>query len=212
MEPFAPTTSFIPKKPIDTSDVIVTTHRSSGGLVGFLCFFMILMSGLSYGGVYVYNKNLLEQKTALDQKLAKARDSIGTDFVSDMKRLNARITGVKTLLTNHVVVTPIFKALQDTTLRSVVYNSFSYNFKNDDTTKKLSVDITISGTAKSYAAIALQSDAFTKSSLIRNPIFSDLKINTKTNTVDFKLVFSAEPSDLSYEHFLQTQTANPTTI
>lgn len=211
MEPFAPQTSFIPKKPIDTSDVVVTTHRSGGGLIGFLCFFMVLISGLSYGGVYAYNKSLVSQKAELDQKLAKARDSIGTDFVSDMKRLNSRITGVKSLIDNHIVVTPIFKALQDTTLRTIVYNNFSYDFKTDDTTKKTVVTVTLTGTAKSYAAIALQSDAFTKTPVIRNPIFSDLKINTKTNTVDFKLVFACDPKDLSYEHFLQvSQIAAPT--
>ncbi len=210
MEPFAPTTSFIPKKPIDTSDVVVTTHKSGGGLISFLCFFMVLISVLAYGGVYVYNKTLVQQKADLDIKLAKARDSIGTDFVSDMKRLNARITGVKTLLSTHVAVTPIFKALQDTTLRTVVYNNFSYELKTDDTTKKTVVTVTLTGTAKSYAAIALQSDAYTKSPLIKNPIFSDLKINTKTNTVDFKLVFTCDPNDLSYERFLKMSQPNQT--
>ena len=108
-------------------------------------------------------------------------------------------------------MTPIFKALQDTTLRTIVYNNFSYDFKTDDTTKKTVVTVTLTGTAKSYAAIALQSDAFTKTPVIRNPIFSDLKINTKTNTVDFKLVFACDPKDLSYEHFLQvSQIAAPT--
>lgn len=210
MEPFAPTTSFIPKKPIDTNDVVITTHRSGGGLIGFLCFFMVLISGLAYGGVYIYNKTLKQQKVDLDTKLAKARDSIGTDFVSDMKRLNARITGVKTLLGSHVVVTPIFQALQDTTLRTVVYNNFSYEFKTDDTTKKTVVTVTLTGTAKSYAAIALQSDAYTKSSLIKNPIFSDLRINTKTNTVDFKLAFTCDPNDLSYERFLKVNQPSQT--
>lgn len=210
MEPFAPTTSFIPKKPIDTSDVVVTTHKSGGGLIGFLCFFMVLISVLAYGGVYIYNKSLVQQKSELDIKLAKARDSIGTDFVSDMKRLNARITGVKTLLGTHVAVTPIFEALQDTTLRTVVYNNFSYELKTDDTTKKTVVTVTLTGTAKSYAAIALQSDAYTKSPLIKNPIFSDLKINTKTNTVDFKLVFTCDPNDLSYERFLKMSQPNQT--
>lgn len=210
MEPFAPTTSFIPKKPIDTSDVVVTTHKSGGGLIGFLCFFMVLISVLAYGGVYAYNKSLVQQKADLDTKLAKARDSIGTDFVSDMKRLNARITGVKTLLGTHVAVTPIFKALQDTTLRTVVYNNFSYELKSDDTTKKTVVTVTLTGTAKSYAAIALQSDAYTKSSLIKNPIFSDLKINTKSNTVDFKLVFNCDQNDLSYERLLKASQPNQT--
>lgn len=210
MEPFAPTTSFIPKKPIDTSDVVVTTHKSGGGLISFLCFFMVLISALAYGGVYAYNKTLVQQKIALDTKLAKARDSIGTDFVSDMKRLNARITGVKALLGTHIVVTPLFKALQDTTLRTVVYNNFSYELKTDDTTKKTVVTVTLTGTAKSYAAIALQSDAYTKSPIIKNPIFSDLKINTKTNTVDFKLVFNCDPNDLSYERFLKMNQPNQT--
>ena len=203
MEPFLPTTSFIPKKPIDTSDIIVTTHRSSGGLVGFLCFFMILISVLSYGGAYMYKKGLDAQKVAIDQQLAKSRDNIGTDFVTDMKRLSARIAGVKTLLGTHVVVTPLFQTLQDTTLRNVVYTNFSYAVATDDTTKKSTVTVTLNGIAKSYETIALQSDAFTKSTIIKNPIFSDLKVDNKTNKVGFKLVFTADPKDLSYENFLQ---------
>lgn len=204
MDP-AVTTSFIPKRPIESS--VAPEHHSSGtvGLLSLLTAVVVIGTVVAFVGVYLYQKQLVTQKTKLESSISDARDGIGTDFVSEMNRLDMRIDGVKELIKNHVVVTPIFKALEATTLRSVQYKDFSYTIKSiDPTSKNAEVLVDIKGTAKNYATIALQSDAFSSNALIKNPVFSNLTIDEKTRTVNFRLVFSVSTADLSYQTFIDS--------
>lgn len=204
MEPSV-TTSFIPKRPIESS--MAPEHHSSGsvGLLSLLTAVVVIGTVVTFAGVYLYQKQLVTQKAKLESSISEARDGIGTDFVSEMNRLDMRIDGVKELIKNHVVVTPIFKALEATTLRSVQYKDFSYTIKAGDTVNKnAEVLVDIKGTAKNYATIALQSDAFSANSLIKNPVFSNLTIDDKSKTVNFKLLFSVATADLSYQTFIDS--------
>jgi hypothetical protein len=162
---------------------------------------VIAGTALSYGGVYLYGKQSSQEKISLQKTITQAKDGLGEDFINQMKRLNGRIDGVKTLLKQHVVVSPIFKALQDTTLQSVQYKDFSYQFTSDPTSKTDIVKVKLSGTAKGYSTIALQADAFTKSSLIKNPVFTGLSIDDRKR-VSFTLNFDVLASDLSYQTFV----------
>ena len=204
MEPGIPT-SFIPKRPIESS--VAPSSSSRGGSVGLLSvvtFVVVVGTALAAGFAFFYQKQLAAQKKSLDAAIAQARDGIGTEFVYDMKRLDARIGGVKDLLNNHIVVTPIFKALEASTLQSVQYKDFSYVIKTDNVAKTSTVEVTLTGAAKNYATIALQSDAFSSSTLIKNPVFSNLTVDEKTRQVNFKLMFSVNAADLSYESFVNS--------
>ena len=200
-------TSFIPKRPVSTEPVRTSAPKSKMvSIISFLAVIAVIATGLSYGGVYLWGTQLASQKIKTDTEINDARNGIGTDFLATTKRLDARISGVQALLGKHIVVTPIFQALQDTTLRNVQYKTFTYAFVPDPKTKGTLVEVTLTGTAKSYSTIALQSDAYTKSSLIRNPIFSNLTVDDKTNAISFKLVFTVLPSALSYETFVANST------
>ncbi len=201
MEPSIPT-SFIPKRPVSSEPVASQHHSHTVGLLSILATIVVIATAISYGGVQIYQKQLTAQKIKIDAQINEARKGIGTDFLGDMKRLDARIEGVKSVLGSHIVVTPIFAALEQTTLRSVQYKSFSYVFTTDTTSKATVVQVTLMGSAKSYATIALQSDAFTQNNLIKNPVFSELTIDEKTTAVNFKLVFTVNPASLSYESFI----------
>lgn len=203
MEPQTPT-SFIPKRPIDSS-ADFTPHRSGSiGLLSLLTFVVIIGTAVAFGVVYFYQKQLVSQKAQLEKSIGQARDGIGTEFITDMKRLDARIDGVKDLVKNHIVVTPIFQTLEASTLRSVQYKDFNYSIKNDAVTKTDMVVVEITGSAKNYSTIALQSDAFSSAPLIKNPVFSNLTVDDKTRTINFKLTFSVNPSDLSYQTFIDS--------
>lgn len=204
MEPNTPT-SFIPKRPIE-STMDYTPHRNrSVGLLSLLTFIIVIGTGVAFAGVYIYEKQLISQKSKLEQSIRQAQDGIGTEFVSDMKRLDARIDGVKDLIKSHIVVTPIFEALEASTLRSVQYKDFGYSIKTDAGTKLPVVSVDLTGSAKNYATIALQSDAFSTNTLIKNPVFSNLTVDDKTRTVNFKLNFSVNLADLSYQTFVDSQ-------
>ncbi len=205
MPPNIPT-SFIPKRPIDTTSAVTETKPSRAvGLLSFLTVIIVIATIVSFGGVFLYQKQLASQKIALEKSINDARDGLGTEFVGDMKRLDARIDGVKALLKSHVVVSPVFAALEATTLHSIQYKTFKYTFITDSGTKAQVVQVSLSGIAKSYATIALQSDAFTQSALIRNPVFSNLTIDDKTGSVAFRLTFTVNPADLSFQTFIDSK-------
>lgn len=201
MPPAMPT-SFIPKRPVSTEPVQAPTSNRAVGILSLLAVVIVIATAVSYGGVYLYEKQLIAQKAKTDQLINKARNDIGTDFLTEMKALSNRIEGVKAVINRHIVVTPIFAALEQTTLRSIQYKSFGYSFINDTSTSQPTVQVTLTGVAKSYATIALQSDSFTQNTFIKNPVFSSLSVDEKTSAVNFKLVFSVNPAALSYESFI----------
>jgi hypothetical protein len=207
MEPVI-STSFIPKRPVSTEPVSSPKHSGSVGLLSVVTFVIVIGTALTYAGVYFYQQTLIKQEASLQTQIATAQDSLGSSFVTDMQRLSQRINGVKTLLASHIVVSPIFAALQATTLQTVQYKQFTYNFTTDPTTGDKAVQVTILGVAQDYATLALQSDAYAQSNIIKNPIFSDLTVEDKTNLVDFSLTFDVDPSDLSYETFISNLNAS----
>ncbi len=209
MEPIV-STSFIPKRPVSAEPVSQQQSGSgSVGILSLLTFVIVLGTILSFAGVYFYQQTLEKQKADLQAQITQAQNGLGTGFVSDMKQLSNRINGVKALINNHIVVSPIFAALQATTLQSVQYQNFTYDFTVDPGTGAKMVQVTITGIAKNYATLALQSDAYAKSGLINNPIFSNLTVDDKTQQVGFKLVFTVNPNDLSYQAFIQNMNTAP---
>jgi len=203
MEPVI-STSFIPKRPVSTEPATSTHHSGSVGLLSFITFIIIAGTVVAFIGIYLYQQSLTSEQAKVQASITQAQNSIGNNFVSDMQRLSDRINSVKTLIQNHVVVSPIFAALQATTLQSVQYQTFTYQFITDPTTNAKMVEVDITGTALSYATLALQSDAYAQSSIIQNPIFSDLVVDDKTQQIGFKLVFNVDPNSLSYVTFINS--------
>lgn len=204
MDPTIPT-SFIPKRPVDSSAISAPQSSKPVGLLSLFTGMVFIGTIIAFIGVYLYEQQLISQKQKLESSISQARDGIGTDFVADMKRLDARISGVEQLINNHIVITPLFEELEARTLRSIQYRDFSYNFIPNDKTNTPQVKVDLTGTARSYASIALQSDAFSESSLIKNPVFSNLTLlEDKAKAINFKLSFTVDASALSYQTFIDS--------
>lgn len=200
MEPTIPT-SFIPKRPVSsTAPEPTRSGHQATGLLSFLTIIIVVATVAGFGWVYVDEKQLTTKRDELTAQINKTREGLGTAFVLDIKRLSERIESAKIILDRHIVVSPIFAALEQSTLKTVQYKDFTYAFVGGETGQ--TVTVSLSGTARSYETLALQSDEFTKSYLIKNPVFSGLTIDEKTNRVDFDLEFSVSAADLSYEKFI----------
>lgn len=209
MEPTIPT-SFIPKSPV--SSEVRPKSSSAGGtrVVGLLTFITVIVAiaaVLSFVGVYLYEQRLTSQKQTLEQSITDARTDLGTDFVAEMQRLEQRIAGVKNLLGSHIVISPIFEELQARTLRSVRFTKFEYTIQKDQQTNQSMVDVSLTGVARSYAIVALQSDAMAESKMFRNPVFSNLTVEDQTGNVNFSLGFTVDAADLSYQKFIEKRGA-----
>ncbi len=63
------------------------------------------------------------------------------------------------------------------------------------------MNVKISGQAKNYNAIAAQSDILGGNKYMKNPVFSNLNLDTSGN-VSFDLFFSVDPTFVKYEDAL----------
>lgn len=200
MEPNIPT-SFIPKRPL-TAEQTPRVSRNPLGLVSLVTTVLFFATILASGAIFLYERQLVAQRARMEVEISKAKEGLGAEFITDMKQLDNRITAIKELIQNHVVVTPIFKALQEATLRSVQYKNFAYSFGSGSGSNQRLVSVEMNGTAKNYETIALQSEAFSKSSVIKDAVFSNLTVDEKKGVINFSLRFSVPAADLSYQAFI----------
>jgi len=183
-------TSFIPKKPMATS----TTGREPRNFLSLLSIFLLIVTILASGGVFLYKSYLEKQEESLSASLALTRDSFEKETIDELELFNNRTESAAKILANHIILSSMFTRLGEITIPSVQYTSFNQQTSNSGFT------VTLKGIAKDYRSIALQSDAFNtvKGRSFKNVLFSDLT-RDKNNNVGFSLKFEVDPALLSYE-------------
>ena len=184
-------TSFIPKKPITPGVPSSKTPRSLFSVIAtFLLVFVLVLSL----GLFVYKIYLNKQKESYSNSLTSARDSFEQGTIDELDLFNKRTESAKELLNKHVVISPIFKLLQEITIPSVQYTTF------EQITDENGFLVKIEGVARDYRSIALQADMFnsTKGLSFKNVVFSNL-VKDKNNNIIFDLKFNVDPALLSYE-------------
>lgn len=177
-------TSFIPKKPLAEP---VVRQKFTIGIFGFIGLIVFVLTAASAGGIYVYQKNIVQQLSDKQAQLNNARNSIESPFIDEAKTLGRRITDANEILSNHIIVSPIFQALQINTLKTVQFTHFQYETPQ---TPKDPIKISMSGIARDYTSIALESDQLAKNKNIQNPLFSGLALDPATGNVTFSLDFT----------------------
>lgn len=202
-------TSFIPKKSIPQKPV-------SSGRPETVSIFMIIsivvfiLALASAGGVFAYKKILIESINTKNKAFIEAKNSFEPGFIEQLSRLNKRIESAKKILETHTAVLPIFDFLENTTLATVRFDKFSYTFGDTG-----AIDLSMTGVAKNFDAVALQSDIFGQEKRIKNPVFSDVNPDQKGN-IAFKFSASIDPSFISYKVNLpepvSTETVTDTSI
>ena len=191
-------TSFIPKKPLAEERVAVTATHSS--IFGFLATLLFISAIAASAGLYFYRANI--QKTIVSQQvqLNAARNAFEPSLITELKRLDRRITSANTILNSHIAVSPIFEVLELNTLKSIQFTKFTYV---TPTNPKLPIKVELSGRARDYASIALESDQLAKNKYIRNSLFSDLTLNEQTGMVLFQLTFDVDPDLVRFTNNLE---------
>lgn len=185
-------TSFIPKKALSEERIATPGRTSLFSFIATLIFFGALASA---AGMYFYKASIQKNITAMKASLEAAKNSLEPTRINDLKALDRRLSNANALLANHVAVTPIFKALEESTLKTIQYTKFSY--KTPDSSQG-AVQVQISGRARDYTSIALESDSLVQNKNIQDPIFSNLTLDNLTGTVTFELVFNLVPDFVHY--------------
>ena len=191
-------TSFIPKKPMIEKRAVAT--RSVGFLlvVSLFILFTVLLATIA---LYFYKGIVAKNIANMENTLNIAKNRFEPSKITELQVLNKRLRASNEILSNHIAITPVFKALQLLTMKTVRYTKFSYDLENGQDAK---VVVKISGLAIGYSSIALQSDLFAKNKSFIDPVFSNLTLDNNGNVI-FDLEFSVDPSFVNYKQTLLTE-------
>lgn len=200
-------TSFIPKKSVEGPTTEIKNGTDLFLLVAVILFILTLCAG---AGVFLYEKYLIGAIVGKEESLKRAEAAFDLDLIRELSRLDQKLTVSEKLLKKHIAVSELFHLLEQQTLKSVRFGDLRYLVGSGG-----DIVLSMKGAARSFAAIALQSDVFGKSRFIKSPIFSDLDLD-KNGNVTFSFTATVDPALLSYERLtsdreLSSQGVSPTT-
>lgn len=194
MDPQVPT-SFIPKQSMQQA------QRGGGvGLLFFVAIFLFIASLVAAGAAFGFEQILNKQIADGDASLRRAEGAFDAASIQDLLRLDSRIIEAKKLLEAHISPSGVFSFLSGITLERVQYNSFALKVQPDG-----SASISLTGVADSFSSVALQSDQFSASKVLKDVIFSGITI-ADNGKVSFSVNATVEPSVLQYSNNLGQQT------
>ena len=189
-------TSFIPKKPLAPTTPSGYERRSVGIIM--LVSIIIFIGAIALtGGVLIYKRVLNSQIVGAKATLEHDRQVFEPATILELQRLDKRIETSKKLIKTHVATSLLFDILSRETLKTVRFTGLTITTSAESG----KVALTLDGQAKSYASVALQSDAFSNSKDIREPVFTDLNLDQLGN-IGFRVTAAVETADLLYEKLL----------
>ncbi len=203
MEPFA-SPSFIPKKSLITAPSR-KAHSSVGlfSLIGILTF---VVSIIFYAGTFAYGKVLKQRIVSLTESLKRQEQAFDSDTLFLLTQTDGKLLATRDILRNHTTLIPLFDLLSEATLQTVRFKSFQ--FASNPELRRFELKMT--GEARNYSAIALQSDAFVEKRKLKDIVFSDLNLDQNGRVV-FNFSATVDPTLLSYEQSLAGEEAGPVT-
>ena len=185
--------SFIPKKSITTKSAGPKTYRSFNVLT-FATTILFVVSLAASIGMFLYERFIEDSIDKKGIELEKARQTINPSLLEEFKALDEKLRTAEELLGRHIAMTLFFEFLESSTLQNVQYNDFSYIL---DTAGNISIDM--AGTARSFNAIALQSDIFRDSGMMLESRFTRLNLDDSGN-VEFNVTSKLDPSFVLYRN------------
>ncbi len=196
MEPIAPT-SFIPKRPIEVAS-------GSGTSIFFLISLLLfVLSLVAAGSAFAYKEFLKASIESKKTSLVRSEGAYDLPAIQDLIRIDSRMAQSKVLLQRHTAPSAVFDILSQLTLSQVQLNSFEYTAQSNG-----SAQIRLSGTGDNFSTVALQSDQFGASRVLRDIVFSGVNIDQQGD-VYFSVVATVDPATISYAKNLGSYSVLP---
>ncbi len=190
-------TSFIPKKPIETS-ADLSSHSSGSHHVGRTLFslfglIIFLASVGGYAATYVWEMQLQRTVSTQIENLKKAKNQFDENFILEASRLDTRITESSKILKNHVSPSRLYALFEEYTRQTVSFDQFNFADNTDGT-------LSVSGTGRAvrYESIVLQSDSFGRSGYMRDVIFTNTQRDTANQDITFSFSATLDPRLILY--------------
>ncbi|MGB8815644.1 MAG: hypothetical protein WCC74_00155 [Minisyncoccia bacterium] len=191
-------TSFIPKKSVMPD----LSSRPSIGLFLLISIILLLISFSIAAYVYLEKQTLISKIANAKVSIEKNKNNFETATIEDIVRLDARIKVAEGLISRHISVSPIFKFIEDHTLRNVRFKGFNFSIGGTNISSGSAFKIVMSGQAKDFKTLALQADEFGKieyRNIIKDTVFSSLDLAANGN-VGFSFSASIIPDFIKYEN------------
>ncbi|MEI6057531.1 MAG: hypothetical protein WCQ60_00985 [bacterium] len=203
-------TSFIPKRPIISTESTLRVHHSVSifMMVGVL-FFIASLAGAGF--VVFYKSSLESTQKSYKESLAKNINDFQPDLIDHLHRANVKIDDAKSLLASHAAVSQVFGIIGALTAENIKFKSLDYTAPTVGTAGKSSsglAQVSMQGIGTSFSAIAFQSDVFGKSInygrniIVKSPVLSNLSLDANGN-VAFTFTAGLDPADYSYTKILK---------
>lgn len=192
-------TSFIPKKPLTSFD-----GKEGAGISAIFKFLSIIVFVIAlsvYGGGLFYVKVLNSSIATLNSELNKVQAALkDRDLVmKEMVKFDSKLNNVSMLLERHISLRNLFAFLEENTMSRLRFNEFSYLDTGNG-----SIDLRLSGEAKSYGTIANQSREFINSKKFGDKDFTDIIFSDfnpgLTGNVVFKATAKVMPELVYYKN------------
>lgn len=193
--------SFIPKKNLET-----ISARPAGrgtGLFFLIAVLVFIASLVAAGAVFAYDKLLNQSIASKGASLALNQKAYDPGVIQELSRVDTRITEAKKLLASHVAPSAIFAFLSQQTLEKVQLVSYDYSLNPDGSAK-----IGLTGVADSFSTVALQSDQFGASKILKDVVFSNVSVDA-TAGVSFAVSATIDPSLIVYSNAISANPATP---
>lgn len=189
-------TSFIPKKNVGPQLPLGKPVRTTNffSLIVTIVFVTVIIISI---GVFAYNMYLDRTHKGVQEDLTAQLDALkaqNSDIIK-LTRMDLRLKSTKSLLDQHVALTQLFQFLSDHTLSTVRYTGVRYNVIDGN------LNIILSGEAKSFASLALQSDELLKDEsreYVKGFTFSNYNLDPDGDVV-FLLTATIDPDSMLYK-------------
>lgn len=189
-------TTFIPKKPLAEQKVSArNVTKKPVGIFTLVATIIFIITLLGAGGVLFFERYVQQQIAEAQASLERAEKAFEPSLIIELQELDTRLQTADELLTEHIAVSPIFRILENLTLKSVEYTTFQYDIEGQIGNIKLT------GLARRYQTIAEQSLLFGQSRFIEEHIFSDFTLNEE-GRVTFNLSLTISPELLLFTRSL----------
>ncbi len=185
------TRSFIPKSTYAQSGTKTFYKEAGFGFLFKLAGAFLFLSLAAFGAAFWYKSQLTKEIDQLKPSVDRAKKALDPSFVSEAEGLVNRIAIAKNIVNNHRFPSNIFGLIEKLTNEDIRFTSYSY-------AKGLSLDLRLAGEAKSYTALAKQTEIFKSEPLITSAVFSNFNL-TSDGLVGFMLELGVNPSILSYD-------------
>lgn len=171
-------TSFVPKQPVAPQ---ARRPRPQAGVMYYAALFILGVMVVGAGLTFAYSLYLNNVRDSRQARLHTAEQNINNDTVTDFIQLRNRIQTANVVLNQKIRVSQFFDALESVTLQNVRFKTLSFSVGNDRSAK-----ITMSGSARSFNALAVESSAFAHNDNFKRSIFSGIAAD-KNGVVSFTL-------------------------